>query len=489
MAKIEINSVLCYVSTARHSKTDNEIANICLGFYSGDLIKDAKDLIYKITNDESIRRRGTNRMWAEIQDVIDALRKCDEKGIDLPTFVADSYDSLPPSTGFEIIASTLNSLMEEVITLRDEIKELKTLRSIESMSFDDLCLMKGDLLEIKGMLRMFKTNNEIDSLRRKSLELSDNVKNIDFNYTNMPDINDLMSKICVPSAPPLSQENSEVDMDILYNRLDGGDDISVSNGKLMRTPLKHFHVDNTSDTFIAPNSIPHINMESNLKDVNQKSSILIEDEHSESPLSSKPAWSQVVSRPPTLNSLKNSLPLSAMEEAAYTQDKDESVEERVGSPKVPAGILSSASLINQEMANDASSRTAKPSADTKEEKDQRPFSVDSEGFQMARSRTQKRKESGRVVGNGKMRGLLRSAPRSLDLFVGQCDNNVDFNIIKSFVKNDCKINVIDCVEMKTFNKFSKSFKVTVNACDRDKLLVSELWPQGIVCKKFLGKRS
>ena len=50
------------------------------------------------------------------------LRKRDETGIQLPKFVVDFYNGLPPSSGFEIIASSRNMLMDEIASLKTEIE-------------------------------------------------------------------------------------------------------------------------------------------------------------------------------------------------------------------------------------------------------------------------------------------------------------------------------------------------------------------------------
>ena len=52
-----INVVLCYLSSARHRLTDQAIVTVCLSFYNGEKISEAKELLFKLTR-ETVTRRG-----------------------------------------------------------------------------------------------------------------------------------------------------------------------------------------------------------------------------------------------------------------------------------------------------------------------------------------------------------------------------------------------------------------------------------------------
>ena len=85
-----INKVLCYASTARHTMRNDDIIRICLTFYKEDEILKAKDTLFQLTGEKSIRRRNENRMLNEMQDLMNLLKRCDDRGIVLPKFVVDS---------------------------------------------------------------------------------------------------------------------------------------------------------------------------------------------------------------------------------------------------------------------------------------------------------------------------------------------------------------------------------------------------------------
>ena len=167
-----INKVLCYTSTARHSMRQDDIIRICLSFYKEDEILKAKDYLYQLVGEKSIRRRNENRMVNEMQDLMGLLKKCDDKRMDLPKFVVDSYDKLPPSSGFEVVAHYMVSLIEEIASLRKEISILKENRISEIGNQQDAIIMKEDIITIKGEMR--KLNHKLlgDDIRRNSLCLS-----------------------------------------------------------------------------------------------------------------------------------------------------------------------------------------------------------------------------------------------------------------------------------------------------------------------------
>ena len=102
-----INNVLCYMSTARHSMRSDDIIRACLVFYKEDDIIKGKDLLYEIAGEISIRRRNENRKFNELQDILDLFKKCDDNDKKIPKFVADTYNGMPPSSGFDIAAQAV----------------------------------------------------------------------------------------------------------------------------------------------------------------------------------------------------------------------------------------------------------------------------------------------------------------------------------------------------------------------------------------------
>ena len=170
-SELVINSVICYVSTARHVMNNNDIARVCLAFYKDEDIIRAKDLIYEIVGEKPKRRRHENRMMNEMQDLLDVLKRCEDSGIVIPKYVADSYNSLPPSSGFETVAHSLVSLIDEVSSLRKEIKVLKENRRADDIHQQDMIIIKEDLISVKGELRRLNHRLLGQEVRRNNLML------------------------------------------------------------------------------------------------------------------------------------------------------------------------------------------------------------------------------------------------------------------------------------------------------------------------------
>ena len=121
-----ISNVLCYLSTARHSCDEQTIIFSCIAFYKEDELNKAKETLYKAANENFKKRIGEGRMKNNICDMLLVLRKCDEAEFDLPKFLCDGYNKMPPSAGFEVIAEHIFSLLSKMESLEAEINLLKS---------------------------------------------------------------------------------------------------------------------------------------------------------------------------------------------------------------------------------------------------------------------------------------------------------------------------------------------------------------------------
>ena len=119
------NAVLCYITSARGSlNKDNIIGNV-VAFYSSDVIFSAKEEIFEICKERPIRRKATaefpNASVPNVRDILQLIDQVEGK-IELPSFVATNYNSLPPSN-FDSLAPVLCSLRDEITTLREEVSQ------------------------------------------------------------------------------------------------------------------------------------------------------------------------------------------------------------------------------------------------------------------------------------------------------------------------------------------------------------------------------
>ena len=143
------NGVLCFLTTARQSYSTENLILMCISFYSHERILDAKKVLFSLTGGESaITRRGEGKFRSDISDILIQIKKTEENGTELPDFVADSYKSMPPSSGFEVLAEHVVCLIDEINSLREEVISLKDLNSVTSGVVD----MKEEIHDIKCML-------------------------------------------------------------------------------------------------------------------------------------------------------------------------------------------------------------------------------------------------------------------------------------------------------------------------------------------------
>ncbi|CAF4195750.1 unnamed protein product [Rotaria magnacalcarata] len=163
--------------TAMDTIPNDDIVSISVAYFSSANIKDAKTLLFSLVNEELKWRKGDDRMKKEIQDIIDLLRnseKCDGK---LPKFVSDAFDAMPPVSGYGALGDTIQSLLNEVMILKEEINYLKQARRSEVIDNEAIISIKESLVDLKNDVRTLKSS-------KGGLDPSSS-----------------------PSAPPLSQES------------------------------------------------------------------------------------------------------------------------------------------------------------------------------------------------------------------------------------------------------------------------------------------
>ena len=84
---------------------------------------------------------------------------------------------------------------------------------------------------------------------------------------------------------------------------------------------------------------------------------------------------------------------------------------------------------------------------------------------------------------------LKSAPRRADIYLGNCDLQVTSDDIKEYIHNEMNISIEKCEPLASRNPNCKSFKITLNVTDRQKLLSADVWPENIICRKFFNPKN
>ena len=84
---------------------------------------------------------------------------------------------------------------------------------------------------------------------------------------------------------------------------------------------------------------------------------------------------------------------------------------------------------------------------------------------------------------------MRSAARTADIFISNCDTEITVDSLSKYIYDEFKVKVQNCDNLVTRYNDYKSFKVSLLVNDRVKLLNPELWPEGIICRKFYNPRT
>ena len=59
------NGVLCFLTTARQSYSTENLISMCVSFYSYERILDAKKVLFSLTGESAITRRGEGKFRSE----------------------------------------------------------------------------------------------------------------------------------------------------------------------------------------------------------------------------------------------------------------------------------------------------------------------------------------------------------------------------------------------------------------------------------------
>ena len=335
-----------------------------------------------------------------MQDIIDMLKKCEESCICLPKYVADSYDSLPPTSGFDVIADSIVSLQSEILSLKEEISFLKETRLTECVNSQDVAVMKEDIILIKGELR--KLNHKLlgNEVRRSSLLLQS-----------------LDKSLMIEREKSAHHEDNEA---VVPREDCAADDDVPSFAEIVRANSNSFDREGGPSQTFSPSAPP----------LSQRS------------------------------------PLGR-----------EQNDGMLGDVTVGGSFPPSAPPLSQDVStlNDCGNGVASIRRN-----------VDSEGFTLVEK---KRRRNMTIVGMKKNNSsVIKSAKKQGDLYVGNCDLEVTTDSLSSYILKETGIRVVACVELETRSTISKSFKVTLNMQERQKLLNPDVWPEEIICRKFYKPR-
>ena len=143
-----INDLLYFLNFKRKTTSVADVVTICESFYSADAILEAKKLFFDCVaekvgdkNDGVLRfvdRRGkagnTAQKW-NLEDLIAAMHKCDNDGVELPTFVSSDLSKVPSSNDGNV---SLNQIMFMMVEMKEKIASLEKRNTCACVPTTDL---------------------------------------------------------------------------------------------------------------------------------------------------------------------------------------------------------------------------------------------------------------------------------------------------------------------------------------------------------------
>ena len=449
MSDIVINCLLCYISTALKFNHEKDIIQVCMGFYDLNSIKIAKEELYKYLQERPNRNRGSDGKLNDINDIISAYKDCNERKVKLPTYVADMPTGLPPIYGYSVLQDKLDSLNNENMKLREEIKNINHQTIDETVFLEDTFIIKKDLQQLKDL---FTSVNY--KLRRNSLPL------------NLPQLHSLS-----PSAPPLTQitdslsESSKVSNQFCncknYNKILN----EINEIKdLIKGKLK-FETSCDEENFDLNNSILKLE-----KDI---------DSLLDKPLDSTRPKSNLVENE-EIDYWKPSAP-------SLSQINIDNSKDMFGSQDTQSTLYSSIVKSSPKVQNKINESQSKRNPISRQNQSRSSIIRSNAGYiEVVNSRKKQNNQYGtRKTTNNK----FKSAQKTADLYIGRCDSETTSEEISTHLKDELNTPCLKCEELKTRIPFSKAFKVTVYLNDRDQLLDTSCWPEGVVARKFFTKNN
>lgn len=156
-----VNNVLCFITTSRNTLNHDEIVSSVVAFYNAEKIKEAKEIIFKLLREKVIVRKTCdkhpNPSVPNVKDILKLLSTREIDALELPSFLCDGYNAMPPR-GFSDIAGMICDLRDEIAAFRHELHEHRRERTLDIKSLEDLSDTKEDITDTKRMINEVKNN-------------------------------------------------------------------------------------------------------------------------------------------------------------------------------------------------------------------------------------------------------------------------------------------------------------------------------------------
>ena len=85
-----------------------------------------------------------------------------------------------------------------------------------------------------------------------------------------------------------------------------------------------------------------------------------------------------------------------------------------------------------------------------------------------KQRSQKKRDTKKILSKRKDSNLLEAADRSYDIFVGGCNLATTVDSLRQYCSQEIKVDIMDCFEIKIAANKYKCFKISLTLPNRDK---------------------
>ena len=213
---VVINSLLCFISSAKNDYTKSVLLEVANSFYSHERIKEAKIEITTILNKDLIWRRDPDKKLKDLKDVLDFYDELEQSKLK-KKFVSDSYKQMPP-VGLEFVASVLTNLASEVAKINEVLPKIVDIKSEVLNTADTVREMAVNMKDLKdnfknAVVGLQEASDEVS--QRDELQLLQDIRS--FRLSIGGDINDK------PSA------NKDIDKNIAATSSEVGESVGVMN--------------------------------------------------------------------------------------------------------------------------------------------------------------------------------------------------------------------------------------------------------------------
>ena len=442
MAKdIIVNNLLCFIYSASNDFTVDTLNAVIYSFYSLESIKSAKEVVVSILDKNSVERRDPHKKKKEVEDLIELFNELDFSKNKI-TFVCDSYKEMPP-VGMQFISPMLINIYEELNKMNEILPKIMDIKKEVINTADTLRNMRIDVSDLQrrfscAIVGMEKASEHAAVEKKYSLDGSQT-----FKQQSMPDVH--------------YDINIEDSIQILNN---------IFNKETEETELNNFDVNKFKIDIDRPNYNNEINK--NHTSGNKRMTL--------------PTGSKLLNKPPGSKST--------------ISDKDRNNTDIV--------VQSDKNLNVSNLHDNASNETSRTHCHSMESNKDVTAALsqystgdvnkdNNEGWTLVSNRNRrkssyKNNQSRTITGSKKVfTGKLKAARRIADIFIGRVEKSVTIDDVKSYIKENISIDILDIEKLVIKTDQYNAFKVKIYLDERDKAINAENWPENIMVGKFYSR--